>query len=237
MKNKLLLLCMVWAVAQVTFAQPRVVEKTFQVDPDQQISLNLKFGEQILIRAWDKNEVAFKATININRGKLNEALQLGFDEQDARLNITSEYDKEMLKTGRREDCPENGYSTYSWNGKDGHAMVCSKITYEVYVPEGADLAVESISGNIELVDVTGPVRAKSISGFVDLSWPQGKPATIDMKTISGEAYTDMDGLQISNEKEHIPLVGYKINGTIGGGGARVSLESVSGNIYLRSAQS
>ena len=29
---------------------------------------------------------------------------------------------------------------------------------------------------------------KSIRGFVDLSWPSGKPADIDIKTLSGEVF-------------------------------------------------
>lgn len=236
MKKLIVIFILTLAFTPLSWGQQRVIEKQFQFNENQEIELDLKFGETIHIKAWDKDEVAFKANININNGKLNDALKLTFDEESGRLHITSDYDKDKLKAGRREDCPDSPYSTFSWNGDSRH-VVCSQISYELYVPADAKLDIESISSNIELVDVEGPIRAKSISGFVDLSWPQGKSATIDLKTVSGEAYTDIDNLKFTNKKDHTPLVGYKINGEIAGGGTRVSLESVSGNIYLRKAQS
>ncbi len=97
--------------------------------------------------------------------------------------------------------------------------------------------MESISADMEFIDLSGPIRAKSISGFVDVSWPSGRPADIDIKTVSGEAFTNIDELHFENRKDHIPIVGYKLKGKIGSGGRKVSLESVSGNIYLRNGQS
>lgn len=239
MKNLIVTLISMLALTQVGMAQQRVVEKKFRADEDTRVELDLKFGETIHIQAWNKNEIAFKANVTINNGKLNDALELTFDKQTGKLHIASDFDKDQLKAGRREDCPqgEHSYSTYSWNGGDGSYVVCSEITYELFVPSDIALDVESISGNIELINIAGPIRAKSISGFVDLSWPGGQPALVDLKTISGEVYTDIDDLQLLNKKDHIPLVGYKINGKIAGGGPRVSLESISGNIYLRKAKS
>jgi hypothetical protein len=217
-------------------AQSRVVEKTFSVEPDKKVLINLRFGESISVKSWSNNEVAFKAVIEINNGKLNDALELDF-KSDTGLEIASDYDKEKLRAGRREDCPEQ-YSHYSWNSKsDGeNYAVCSKINYELWVPEGVDLTVESISADIELVGLAGPVKAKSISGFVDLSWASQHAADINIKTISGEAFTDLDNLNLENKKAHVPLVGYELKGIIGIGGPKVSLESVSGNIYLRKVQ-
>ncbi|MGK7371730.1 MAG: hypothetical protein ACNS64_16075, partial [Candidatus Halalkalibacterium sp. M3_1C_030] len=98
------------------------------------------------------------------------------------------------------------------------------------------LNVESISSNIELIGLKGPVNAKSISGFVDLSWAETNSADLSVKTISGEVYSGLDQLSLSNRKGDAPLVGYEIRGSIGSGGPRVSLESISGNIYLRKAE-
>ena len=172
--------------------------------------------------------------IEINGGKLNNALELTYD-QDEGLLIASDYNEENLKEGRREDCPDQ-YSRYSWNNDDDHHVVCSNIRYELKVPRNINLDVESISGNIELVGLTGPVRAKTISGYVDLSWPAGNSADINIKTISGEAFTNLDNLKFRNKKPNIPIVGYKLRGSIGTGGPEVSLESVSGNVYLREAK-
>lgn len=231
MKKLTLLVAFVFGFIIQTTVQSRVVERTFAIDRDDQINLDLRFGEIITIKSWNRNDVSFKADIEINQGKLNDALLLDFDHENGRLEIDADYDEQMLKKGSCGDCPDSNYTRYNWNNGDGY-VVCSKITYEIFVPRNADLNVESISGDIELVDLVGPIRAKSISGFVDLSWPSGRSANIDIKTVSGEAYTNLDELQFNNQKS-MPMVGYDLKGRIGDGGPRVSLESVSGNIYLR----
>lgn len=233
MKRLMLLSITLLFIITPAVAQQRIVEKSFTVDGNQLLQLDLKFGETITVKAWDKNVVSFKANIEINRGKLNDALALDFDEQNGQLKISADYNHEMLKEGRLEDCPDR-YSSYYLNSDvEGSYVICSEITYTLFVPANIKLNAETISGDIELIDLTGPIRAKSISGFVDLSWPDGKPADVNIKTISGEAFTDIEALELTNKKDHIPLVGYKINGKIGTGGPLVSLESISGNIYFR----
>ncbi len=236
MKKLILLTIFLLGPLLYVSAQPRVVEKTFSVEKDKMVMLNLRFGETISVKSWSNNEVAFKAVIEINNGKLNDALKLDF-ESDNGLEIVSDYDKEKLRAGRREDCPDR-YSRYSWNNEsdEGNYVVCSKIKYELWVPSDVDLSVESISADIELSGLVGPVRAKTISGFVDLSWTSQHAADINIKTVSGGAFTDLDNLNFKNKKAHIPLVGYELKGTIGMGGPKIALESVSGNIYLRKAQ-
>lgn len=215
-------------------AQPHVVERTFDISEDAKIQLDLKFGDAITISAWDKNEVSIRAVIEINNGKLNDALILEFDEGNKSLSVTADYDKQLIKQGRREDCPENGYSNYSWNNNRDHYVICSNIVYEISIPRNADLNVESISSDIELISLQGPIKAKSISGFVDLSWPEHQGAELRMKTISGEVFSGLDNLSLNNQKRGAPLVGYELRGSVGkGGGPSVSLESISGNIYVR----
>lgn len=214
-------------------AQQRTVERTFGLASGQSVELDLKFGETIAVKAWDRSEVSFRADIEINQGKLNDALELEFEESGRGLQVKADYDKEKIRGGRSADCPSENYSTYSWEDDGNRAVVCSRIRYEIYIPRDAALKVESISGDIELTGLSGAIHAKSISGFVDLSWPDGKPADFNLKTISGEAYTDIDGLEFTNKKDHIPLVGYKINAHLGTSGPAVLLESISGNIYLR----
>lgn len=214
-------------------AQQRVVEKSFSLHESDKVELDLKFGDAISVKAWDKNELSFRAVIEINSGKLNDALILDFEEGNGRLAVSSDYDKALIKQGRKDDCPEKHYGSYFWKDKGNHSVICSDIVYEVFVPRNADLRIESISADIELFGVQGPVFAKSISGFVDLSWPESRGAELSMKTISGEVYSGLDNLAMNNRKGGAPLVGYELRGAIGQGGPRVSLESISGNIYLR----
>lgn len=212
-------------------AQQRVVDKNIPLKDAEKVELDLKFGKAITVKAWDKNEISFRAVIEINNGKLNDALVLDFNKTDYGLTVLADYDETLLKEGRREDCPDSRFSTYHKNGS--HTVICSNIVYEIYVPRSIDLELETISADIELLGLQGPIRAKSISGFVDLSWPQEQGAELSMKTISGEVYSGLDNLGLINRKGGVPLVGYELHGSIGMGGPRVNLESISGNIYLR----
>ena len=214
-------------------AQPRVVEKTFSVESTATLDINLRFGDRIRVEAWEKDEVSFRAVIEINSGKLNDALVLEFGGDESNLDISTDFDEDRLKAGRRRDCPEN-YSYYRWNDDDDeHHVVCSDIVYELKVPRGADLNVESISADIELLGLAGPVHAKSISGFVDLSWPEQQGADLSLKTISGEAYSNLENIEFLNKKEFASVVGYELRGKIGKGGPLVYLESISGDLFLR----
>lgn len=211
----------------------KIIEKTLPYSKDQKIDLNLRFGDKIQVNSWDKNEVYIKAEVDINNGKLDDALLVKFNTNAGEIKVDVDFDQELIKQGRPEDCPDNNH-TFSTNGKDRY-VICSEINYQIYVPKGADLKMETISANIELKDVTGPVFAKSISGFVDMNWPSGKGASVSMKSITGELYSDLD-INYTNKSKSVPIVGYTLNGTLNGGGPTVYLESISNDIYLRKAK-
>ncbi len=212
-------------------AQQRIVEKTLSAGSSDHVKLNLQFGEHITIKGWDKDEVSFRAVVEINSGKLNDAFVVNYVEDNQGVRIETDFDQDKLEGGRRSDCPDSKYSSYSWN--DGQQFVCSNITFEVYVPRNSDLELETISADIELFDLNGPVDAKSISGYVDLSWPEMNGADVSMQTVTGEAYSNLDNLTFNNKQEELPLVGYELRGAIGSGGLSIRLESVSGDVYLR----
>lgn len=213
-------------------AAQRVVEKTFPADPAERVTLNLKFGDRITVRAWDNNEVSFRAEIEINGGALDDALLLEFADDASGIAVSADYDGERIKEGRREDCPSR-HSTISWSSGEGGYAVCATITYTVFVPRRSDLTVDTISGDIEMEGLEGPVDARSISGYVDLSWPEGREADLSLKTVTGEAFSDLESIRFTNRQQSAPLVGYRLNGMIGEGGPDIRLESVSGDIFLR----
>lgn len=213
-------------------AQQRIVEKTFQADPSERIRMNLQFGENIVVRGWDRNEVSFKAIVEINNGILNDAFVANYKDDNTGIQIETDFDKEKLEDGRRPDCPQSRYNSYSWNN-DSDTFVCSKITFEIFIPKNSDLQLETIAADIELYDLNGPIDAKSISGYVDLSWPETNGAEFSLETVTGEAYSDLTNLTFNNRKDHIPYVGYDLRGLIGSGGPPIRLESVSGNLFLR----
>ena len=167
-KLLLLAIALLASTGQLLLAQ-KAVEKTFPVNKDGKVHLNLKFGNTILVKSWDKNEVYFKANIEINSGKLNDALLLTFNENAQEIRALAEYDKELIKTGKREDCPDNTYSSWNHYSNGTNSYICSTITYEITVPRTATLTIESINADIELKDIAGPVFAKTINGYVDMN--------------------------------------------------------------------
>ncbi|GAB4031869.1 DUF4097 family beta strand repeat-containing protein [Spirosoma jeollabukense] len=212
------------------FAQ-KIIEKTVSVSADQAVNLNLKFADSIQVRYWDKPTMSIRIEVTINGGKLNDALLVTSSSTSGEVSLKTDFDNELLKEGKAEDCPGNTSSHWRTerNGKDYY--VCSDINYQVFLPRQVKLKVETINGNIDIQGATGAVFAKTISGYVDMSWPKAKGANLAMKTITGEVYSDMD-ISFKKKEKH-PIVGYLLEGTLNGGGPEVRLESISNNVYFR----
>ena len=211
------------------FAQ-KIINKNISWNAGQTASLNLKFADSIRVRYWDKPEISVRIAVTINGGKLNEALLVTSNTTNEEVMIKTDFDQELIKQGKAEDCPGNEKSV--WTSKDNvKNYMCSEINYEVYLPKQAKLKLETINGNIDIQGATAAVYAKTISGYVDMTWPKAKGANLAMKTITGEVYSDLD-ISFKN-KDKNPIVGYLLKGAVNGGGPDVQLESISNNVYLR----
>ncbi|MCC9167995.1 hypothetical protein [Pontibacter harenae] len=232
MKKTVILALLVLASVANLQAQPKSVERTLQVPASNKVELQLKFGDNIKITAWDKKEASVKATYEINGGRLNDVVLLEFESDDKSARVKMDLDYEILKAGKLEDCPQNGAEStlYIESTKDV-SFICKNIDYEIFVPRNADLTVETTDGNIELKGLTGPVEAKSISGFVDMNWPQYQGAVVSLQTTSGKIYSDMD-LVLPN-KGKAPVAGHQLKGKVNEGGSSINLESISNDIYFR----
>ncbi|GAB4022926.1 DUF4097 family beta strand repeat-containing protein [Spirosoma koreense] len=229
MKKTLYLLLFTLLVGPA-FAQ-KIIEKNLPVAPNQLVNLNLKFADSIQVRYWDKPTVSVRIEVTVNGGRLNDAFTVTTNSTAQEVSLKTDFDKEMTKQGKAEDCPDQ---RYSWSSdRDGQrSWVCSDINYQVFLPKQAQLQLETINGNIDIKGAMGPVFAKTISGYVDMSWPGSKGANVAMKTITGEVYSDMT-IDFKTKKQKNPIVGYLLEGTVNGGGPAVRLESISNNVYLR----
>jgi len=238
-----LLLGLAMAGFQSAFAQ-KIIEKSASLAAGQRVYLNLRQASNIHIRAGAGNQVTLKASVSINQNKLNDAFLLATEQTGEELKLTSDLDKEMLRNAQPGDCPNGGAyygDTYFVNGRDDGAKdrngnrsnpVCAVIEYDITVPANANLRVSTLSGNIDIVGLTGPIEAKSLSGFVDVAWPAAQGAELALKTITGEVYTDQD-IAFSSEPKKNPIVGYQLRGTLKGSGPLVKLESISNDVYFR----
>jgi hypothetical protein len=229
---KPILLLLLSLIIRPALAQtPKIIEKSLPVTANQAVNLNLKFGDSIQVRYWDKPTMSIRIEALINNGKLNDALVVTTGSTAGEVSVNTDFDKAMIEEGKPEDCPGKHHSwSTERNGK--RYAICSTINYEVYLPRQAQLKVETISGNIDIKGATASVSAKTISGYVDMNWPRAKGANLAMKTITGEVYSDLD-IAFKSKKEKHPIVGYLLEGTVNGGGPSVRLESISNDIYLR----
>ncbi|MCF2492710.1 MULTISPECIES: DUF4097 domain-containing protein [Dyadobacter] len=233
MKNRLLII--VLALLAGPLSAQKIIEKKLPYKEGQTANLNLKFADSIQVRYWDKQEVYVKIRAVINNNQLNDALLVTDRATSDEVIVEVGFDDKLLRQGKAEDCPGNNRS--SWNDKDGKQRyyLCKEINYQVFLPRNAKLKLETIDGNIDIQGATTTVHAKTISGFVDMSWPKSKGISVALKTITGEVYSDFD-IDFKNKKEKNPIVGYLLEGTLNGGGPEVKLESISNDVYLRSKE-
>ena len=105
--------------------------------------------------------------------------------------------------------------------------------------------VNSISGNVEVVfdkiNQSEPTSLASVSGFIDVTVPASEKASFEISNITGNVYNNLDlkGTTPAKEsdKRAYGMYAIKQHGgnsfTMNGGGQKVYLKGISGNIYLR----
>ncbi len=105
--------------------------------------------------------------------------------------------------------------------------------------------VNSISGNVEVVfnkiNQSEPTSLASVSGFIDVTVPGSEKASFEISNITGNVYNNLDLKSTSaksgkDERAYGMDVVRQHGGnsfTLNGGGQKVYLKGISGNIYLR----
>jgi hypothetical protein len=92
---------------------------------------------------------------------------------------------------------------------------------------------KTVSGDmeIEMGDLgTGDLKFNTVSGDITLRLPADLKADVDFNSLSGDFETDFD-MNITKKRDR--WVGLSIEGTIGGGGRDLSLNTVSGDVKLQ----
>ncbi len=129
-----------------------------------------------------------------------------------------------------------------------------------------EIEVSNISGHVTLTDVAGSVVAhalsgdvnvtlkeidpgksmsfSSMSGNIDVSFPEDLQANVSMSTINGEIYSGFD-IKIDPTRDRVKeddsekeggfmhRIGGGVKGSINGGGPEIQFKTFSGNIYIR----
>lgn len=223
---------MIWVIAaSFGLSQPRIVEKTSTISKGDELILDFQFADEINIQTWNKNEIYIKASVNINDNEDNDAFRLDIERFDDKVLATSEIENLQDLSTESITITKDDDGNYIIN----NCNVKLDLYFEVFIPEGIELNVKTISGDIVIKGFEDEMDINTISGFIDLSLSPRSKSSIKMSTISGEMFSNME-LEYPNGKEGLKRVcGQDVDATINGGGTSISLETISGNIYLRTA--
>lgn len=124
------------------------------------------------------------------------------------------------------------------SGMTGEVSVNSQVLTVKLEKITGPVVASSLSGDIVIdfssLNQKSPMAISSISGNVDISMPASSKASFELKSLSGEIYTDLD-IKQKEEKNSMRRMGggYKIDGQLNGGGVKIAIELISGNVYLR----
>jgi hypothetical protein len=224
MKNSILiaLLC----IGSLATRAQKIIEKHIPFSPKNFVSMNFQISDSIHIITWKKDEVYIRSSINVNDNQNNDDYKMVFDETGSTVNVSAKLETDNIRRSRRD----------SGSNHDENCCCCNnyrtKIFHEVYVPENVDFSVETINGNIIIAGNTAEIRARSISGFIDLAIAPDRKAEVKMHTITGTMYSNIDLLPANR---HIKQVGGgSISAELNGGGSKsIDLQTISGNIFFR----
>lgn len=193
-------------------------EKVVNLKNGQTVFLELKFANDIKVVSWDKPVLSVKANVEHN---FKEPLDFQLLEQNSSDEVQIEEKVKNLEN----------HKSFNTNGKNAdNDCLQLKIDYEVFLPSNTVLKINSISGNIEIKNMNNAMNIETISGFVDIEINSSNRYDLACSTISGEIYSDLN-FDYNKVKEDI--VGSKLNTRYNGGGTKLKLQSISGDLFIR----
>jgi hypothetical protein len=221
----------------------RLVTQTATLAAGQGVFLDLKFAHNIRVRAGAGLSVQAHVTINDNQN--NDLYSLGLQTTGSELSVVEKLDEDKLReTHYTGDCDggsrnnssgglQAGYTRSSKTGglrptlshhKTGYSY-CLKIDYDVTMPAGTTLRLNTISGDLDLSGLNGAVTAKTISGDV-LS--AGLTGPLTLRTVSGD-------MKLTN-LGHSTVDATSVSGNVdvswpSAVGADLRLKTISGEVY------
>jgi hypothetical protein len=226
------------------------ITKNISLNSAQEVFLNLKYASEIQVQYWDKNEVGLTAEVDINNNQNNDKFDLEISTEKSQLKIESLVKdlKDIAKTQANISDNKNQNFYYSNNhgywDNDNKVFITSgkqvmiDIDYQIFIPKNISLKIKTIAGNIKTDYDRGKLFVESISGNIDIKIAESEKKTLELKTISGEVYSNIQ-LAYPQEKDEdgLPLIGggyaREVLAKMNGGGEKISLKSISGNIYIR----
>ena len=199
MNRFLLAACLLLGSRGPALAQ-RLVTQTAALASGQGVSLDLRYAHTIRVRP---GALSVQAKVNINDNQQNDLYSLALETTGPELRVVEKLDEEKLRQtnfdgdcdgGSRNNSGGGVHGGYTRSGKTGglrptlsyhrgEYSYCASIDYEVTVPAGTALRITTLSGDIDLSGLSGPITAKTVSGDLLLSNLSG-PLTV--RSVSGD---------------------------------------------------
>lgn len=214
MKKIILIVALVWAEVSYALAQ-KVITKNLDID-GQNVEMKFDFADTVVVEAWNKNTIELEVTVDIDDNQYNDYYDLETSTDEDQLKLIEHINfKEIQKL----------------EGEEHLRNFNMEINYKLKVPADLEFSLKTISGKIELVGETGKLTVNSVSGYIDYSIPPKLKALIDLATITGNVYSNVNfDHKPASKTAH---VGTKQKLSLNGGNVPVELKTVSGDIYLR----
>ena len=190
-----------------------ITEKHIDFDGKTSIIMDIQIADSIKIYTWDKQEISLKASVNINDNKDNEGYEIEINDAGTGITIDAGFKDDYFKDKK-------------------HSCIESMVQWEFYIPDQATFTLETINGNVIIDGNTGTIQAKTISGFIDWSVPSSCDASIQLKSITGTLWSNLD-IESNSRPSSFPI---EFSGKLKNGNNKVNLETISGNIYCRKSE-
>lgn len=207
----------------------------------------------VIVRVWDRAEVRVEALKEAEEAEALEALVIDVDASERAIDIETHYPSSDGWGGFWKRGHGHTQVTYTLTVPKGAALgdielvngdlevtgVTGGIRAETV--NGA-ISVREVRGEVELATVNGSldvlyemlaasdrVDLESVNGTIELTLPSGAGAHVEAETVNGRIRNDF-GIDVQKGR----WVGSSMRGTLGGGGALVTLETVNGAISVKS---
>ncbi|SDL25985.1 hypothetical protein SAMN05421823_10539 [Catalinimonas alkaloidigena] len=207
----------------------RRVEKQLPLTSGQALRLKLELADSIVVKTWDRPEAQVIALVSINDGQDDDAYALNTETTPDTVAFVADIpDLDSLA----RPLPDKTSHKVMYSRRNGQAWgVTVDIRYEVFLPKGVPLALETINGSLVIPPTGAPLRVHSISGKVDLFVPRNQGTDVTAKTVMGVLYTDFP-FEPVREDGLYRIAGQENALTINGGGIPLTLETVTGDVLI-----
>jgi hypothetical protein len=236
-----------WVAAGEVFEE--VFDQSYPLAAGGMIGLENVNGD-VSIEVWERDEVRVYAVKSASTTELLDGLEIKVDAGKRGLHIDTQYPSTRHQYGKHHSHMKVEYTltvprlariddidlvngNLSVAGVEG-GVSAATVNGNILVRDCAgDAHLSTVNGGIEArVDRLGPANSldmESVNGRLDLYLASSIGADLKADSVNGRLKNDF-GIDVRKGK----YVGSDFQGTVGGGGAEVALETVNGSINVHS---